>query len=354
MRDKVKDTEEHPTSYGKCEVERLLGEGGMGAVYLGKHKTLGIPVAIKVLPRYLDIKDPEYARRFFREARLAAQMNHPNIVKVIDSGTEGNHHYLVMEYVDGPTCREKVEKEGKLPWREAVDIVRQAAAGLEHAASKGIIHRDVTPDNIMLASDGSARLTDLGLAKEAAADRTGVTRTGASLGTPYYMSPEQINSARDVDFRSDIYSLGAALYHIVCGHVPYSGSTFEVMTKHVREALPSPKKHVPDLPDAFCDVVRKMMAKSPDNRYQSYGELRQDLQNLLDGKDVMAAGFMDESMVTEGVSLASFEEDMLSRAGDKTQISNPPADRTKTMLVVLAIVVVVVAFLVFALLVLKK
>jgi len=341
------EEEERPKRYGKCTVEEKLGEGGMGSVYYGTHGSLDIPVAVKVLPRYLDIKDPEYAHRFFREARLAAKLRHPNIVRVIDSGTEGNHHYLVMEYIDGKTCREKVEEEDKLDWEEAVEIIKQVADALGYAAESGVIHRDVTPDNIMIDSHGQARITDLGLAKEAAADRTGVTRTGASLGTPYYMSPEQINSARDVDYRSDIYSLGVTLYHLVCGQVPYTGSTFEVMTKHVREPLPSPQEHVPELPDQFGDVIRKMTAKDPDRRYQSYENLTKDLDGLLKGEEVSAAGFTDESMVTQpkgSVSQGSGE----GRAAEKTQIQQPggvpqPQQNRTAIYVAVAIVVVVIA-----------
>jgi len=344
------------TRYGKCIIEEKIGEGGMGAVYRGRHETLDIPVAVKVLPRYLDIKDPEYAHRFFREARIAARLRHPNIVQVIDSGTEGNHHYLVMEYIDGQTCKEKVETEGRLPWQEAVRIVRQAADALGYAAKEGIIHRDVTPDNIMLDKDGRARITDLGLAKEAAADRTGVTRTGATLGTPYYMSPEQINSARDVDFRSDIYSLGITLYHLVCGVVPYVGSTFEVMTKHVREPLPSPKQHVKDLPDAFCDVVRKMTAKRPEHRYDSYEALIEDLDRLLRGEEVSAAGFRDESMVIDHgaapwVSSQGSEADAESRALAKTQVQNPPR-RKNSALFYITVSLVALAVIVTALVIL--
>jgi len=344
MQQMEEDVEARPASYGKCDVIKKIGEGGMGAVYLAKHKTLDMLVAVKVLPRYLDIKDPEYARRFFREARLAAQLRHPNIVRVIDSGSEGNHHYLVMEYVDGPTCRQKVEAGGRFKWQEAVHIVKQAAEGLSHAAQKGIIHRDVTPDNIMIDSDGTARITDLGLAKEASADSTGVTRTGASLGTPYYMSPEQINSARDVDFRSDIYSLGATMYHLVCGHVPYTGSTFEVMTKHVREPLPDPKKHVPDLPDAFTDVVSKMMAKSPQNRYQSYEQLVEDLDSLLQGAPVAAVGFKDESMITREPPAIS-QQDLAGRAAERTQLGAAPRRQSNKVAVVAAGAVLAAAIL---------
>ena len=267
------------------------------------------------------------------------------MVQVHECGADEGYYYLIMDYVEGPTCRELVERDGKLDWKEAVRITRQVAQGLEYASSKGIIHRDVTPGNIIIDSDGTARITDLGLAKETSADATGLTRSGASLGTPYYMSPEQINSARDVDFRTDIYSLGATLYHMICGKVPYTGTTFEVMTKQVREPLPSPKIHVPDLPDALCDVIRKMMAKSPDARYDDYQALAKDLDKLLQGELVSAAGFKDQSMVTAQVpgSLA------VDRSLDKTQIANPPARRSNMPLVIAIVIGAIIAVAVLAL-----
>jgi serine/threonine-protein kinase len=253
-----------------------------------------------------------------------------------------------MDYVEGPTCRELVEERGRLDWKEAVEIARQVAHGLQYAASKGVIHRDVTPGNIIIDADGTTRITDLGLAKETAADATGLTRSGASLGTPYYMSPEQINSARDVDFRTDIYSLGATLYHMVCGTVPYTGTTFEVMTKQVREPLPSPKTHVPDLPDALCDVLRKMMAKARSDRYDTYEDLIDDLEKLAAGEPVSASGFTDQSMVTAQVS--SGANAPMDRALEKTQISNPPREVGRSPLlwvalglgVLIALIVIIV------------
>ncbi len=326
-----------PDVLGSCRIEKKIGEGGMGSVYLGTHRTLGTSVAIKVLPKHIDLKDPEYSQRFSREARIAARLRHPNLVQVHDFGTEGGYYYLVMDYVEGPTCSQEVEQKGRLEWRRAVDIARQVADGLEYAASKGIIHRDVTPGNIILEPSGVAYITDLGLAKETTADATGLTRSGASLGTPYYMSPEQINSARDVDFRADIYSLGATLYHMVCGTVPYTGTTFEVMTKQVREPLPPPKDHVPDLPDEICDVIRKMMAKAPDARYASYDDLRQDLTSLLEGTPVSAAGFTDQSMVTPSMGIGASQ--MLDIAGAQTQLANPPAAHKKSTGLLIAVIV---------------
>ncbi len=337
-----------PDRFGKCVIERKLGEGGMGAVYLARHETLGLPVAVKILPPDLAGGDPKFASRFVREARLAGQLRHPNIVSVLDAGIQDGHHYLVMEYIEGPTCREKVEKEGKLPWSEAVHIVRQAADGLGYAARKGIIHRDVTSDNIMLDSDGAARVTDMGLARDVASGGEGVTQTGTSLGTPYYMSPEQINNAKDVDFRSDIYSLGITFYHLVCGCVPYTGTTFEIMSKHVHAPLPSPKKHTPDLPDGVCDVIRMMTAKKPDDRYQTYEELCEDLDRLFRNERVSVAGFRDRSTAGAdgGVETPPAErpgEGVAERSLQNTIIVGPRAARRRIVLYVIAAAAALVA-----------
>ncbi len=330
-------------SIGQCEIEEKIGEGGMGSVYRGRHKSLDIPRAIKVLPKHIDLKDPEYSQRFFREARIAARLRHPNIVQVHECGAEEGYYYLIMDYVDGPTCRELVEEKGRLDWQEAVKITCQIAEGLRHAANNGVIHRDVTPGNIIIDSDGTAKITDLGLAKETATDTTGLTRSGASLGTPYYMSPEQINSARDVDFRTDIYSLGATLYHMVCGTVPYTGTTFEVMTKQVREPLPSPKEHVPDLPDGLCDVLRKMMAKSVDDRYSDYDALIEDLERLQQGEPVSARGFRDQSMVDVQQIAQTAAQQPTDKSLEETRITQPPARAHKRLVVTLIAVGTVVA-----------
>ncbi len=336
--------DDSPKAYGKFIIQRKISEGGMGKVYLAHHETLGMPAAVKVLPPYLTLKDRTFALRFAREARLAAQLRHPNIVRVLDSGREGDYHYLVMEYLDGPTCKQKVETEGKLPWREAVGIVRQVADGLGHAAKKGIIHRDVNPANIIIDSDGIPRITDLGLAREVSGDpkKVSLTQTGTSLGTPYYMSPEQIMDAKSVDLRSDVYSLGITLYHLVSGRVPYTGTAFEVMAKHVQTALPPPKDYAPDLPDALCDVIKKMAAKKPGRRYQDYDLLLADLDRLLKDEPVSAAGFQDESVVSEAEPNAQPPDtrpmgDVAARSAQETLIIQARRGRSKAVLYAVAV-----------------
>jgi len=280
---------------GNYELKRAIGQGGGSVVYLAEDKHTHQNVAVKLLPAVAAL-NAEYTRRFLNEARLATQLDHPNIVHVYDYGRDNGHFYLVMQYVDGPTVKARIVREGRLPWRDAIDIVIQVAEGLAAGAREGIIHRDVKPENILLDSSGMAHIADLGLAKEEGVNEPLPSDT--SLGTPDYMSPEQVNNSETVDFRTDIYALGATLFHMLCGKAPYTGrSAYEVMVKHIAALLPSPKKYAPDLPHEVADVMRKMMARDADDRYQSYDDLIADLKALLAGARVKALEFHEESML---------------------------------------------------------
>jgi serine/threonine-protein kinase len=282
--------------FGPYVLKRVLGHGDMGTVHLAEDAEHVRQVAVKILPGTL-AANGEYTRRFLTEARIATQLHHPNIVAVYDYGREQGHYYLAMEYAEGESCSARIATRGRLPWREAVDIALQVARGLKAAAAQGIIHRDIKPENLLMDSDGRVRIADLGLAKEV--DVVEPLPSDTSLGTPDYMSPEQVNNSETVDFRTDIYALGASMFHMVCGKAPYTGrSAYEVMVKHVSAPLPSPHKYVPDLPAPVCDVMRKMMARDPEDRYQSYDELIADLEALLAGGPVAASAFSDESMLS--------------------------------------------------------
>jgi serine/threonine-protein kinase len=229
-----------------------------------------------------------------------------------------------MDYVEGPTCSEEVQRLGSLDWRKAVEIAGQVAEGLEFAASKGVIHRDVTPGNIIIDSDGTARITDLGLAKETTADATGLTRSGASLGTPYYMSPEQINSARDVDYRTDIYSLGATLYHLVTGRVPFEAPTpAAVMHKHLKEPLIPPDHLNTKLSAGIGEVVEVMMAKDRNRRYASTTDLLLDLEAIAKGESPLQARKRIDSGLLSGLTQDARE--------DTAQLPPEPAPRGDNM-----------------------
>lgn len=272
-------------TFGKCRIEEELGRGAASVVYRGYHESFQIPVAVKVVPKKEVERGGENSSwRIMREARIAAQLTHPHIVRIYDCGETGEKFYLAMEYIEGETCRSKLDREGPFPWRLAVELVLQVIDGLRHALRKNIIHRDIKPENIMLDTEGQARIADLGLAKEWMPGRASGTVQGEVLGTPYYMSPEQVRTPGEVDFRSDVYAIGATLYHFVTGSPPFEGdSPFQVMTKQVSMPSPSPKERNPDLPDPLCRIIMRMMAKAPEDRYQSYGKLKRDLVRLLSG-----------------------------------------------------------------------
>ena len=288
-------SENTTSQLGKYELKRAIGQGGGSVVYLAEDRATHQPFAVKLLPA-VSALNAEYTRRFLNEARLATQLDHPNIVHVYGYGRDNGHFYLVMQYVDGPSVKARIVKQGRMPWKDAVRVALQVAEGLAAGAREGIIHRDVKPENILLDSSGMAHIADLGLAKEMGVNEPLPSDT--SLGTPDYMSPEQVNNSEAVDFRTDIYALGASLFHMVCGKAPYTGrSAYEVMVKHITAELPSPTRYAPDLPHEVADVMRKMMARDPNDRYQTYGELIADLEALLSGGEVKAEQFSEDSML---------------------------------------------------------
>jgi eukaryotic-like serine/threonine-protein kinase len=217
-----------------------LGSGAMAVVYKARQLNLDRLVAIKVLPKEFT-QNPDYVERFYKEGRAAAKLNHANIVGAIDVGEAGGYHYFVMEYVEGHTLYDELAKGKVFSEEEALRIIIQIANALAHAHEKGLIHRDVKPKNIMITPEGVAKLADMGLARVAADAQAAQAEVGRAFGTPYYISPEQIRGELNIDFRADIYGLGATLYHLVTGKVPFEGPTpAAVMHKHLKEPLVPP------------------------------------------------------------------------------------------------------------------
>ena len=256
---------------GTYRILEPIGQGGMGVVFLGEHTTLKRRVAIKVLPAE-KAKDKLSLERFYREARAAAALSHPNIVGLYDVSQGGGVHFLAMEYVEGTDLQALMAKTGPLHYAQAASYVAQAAAGLQHAHGKGIVHRDIKPANLILAKDGVIKLLDLGLARSLSNEAdalTGLLGDGEVAGTADYIAPEQA-LGQPADERADIYSLGATLYALVAGHPPFTGSTTQKLMQHQLKEPPSlTKKLAGRVPPALAEVVVKMMSKRPADRYQT-------------------------------------------------------------------------------------
>jgi serine/threonine-protein kinase len=265
------------------EIMSLLGRGGMGAVYKARQKSLDRVVALKVLPPRA-AKDESFIRKFISEARTVAKLNHENIIAGIDVGEAKGTYYFAMEHVEGESLAHLIEADGPLEEHRALEIAVQIARALEHAHKHGLVHRDVKPQNILLAKNDVAKLCDLGLAKQMGQDDKGEP-TGVPLGTPHYLSPEQARGEADVDIRSDIYSLGASLYHMLTGTPPFDGdSPMVLMTKHLTEDPIPPKRRNPEVSKAASDLVLQMMSKAKEDRQQSPTDVLEDLQRVLAGK----------------------------------------------------------------------
>jgi len=266
-----------------------LGAGAMAIVYKGVQLSLNRTVAIKVLPKRFS-ENPEYVERFYKEGQAAGKLNHNNIVQAIDVGEAGGYHYFVMEYVEGKTIYNDLAKGSVFPEEDALDIITQVAHALNHAHACGLIHRDVKPKNIMINAAGVVKLADMGLARETTDIETAKSEKGKAYGTPYYIAPEQIRGEMDIDGRADIYGLGATLYHMVTGRVPFMAEDpSDVMRKHLREKLIPPDHINTKLSSGISEVIEIMMAKRKEDRYNDVPELLADLEAIQSGQPPLRA-----------------------------------------------------------------
>jgi len=263
---------------GRYELIEKIGEGGMAVVYKAKDRLLNRYVAIKILrPEFT--QDEQFLDSFKRESQAAAGLQHPNIVSIYDVGRTGNINFIVMELVDGRPLSDFIKEKGHLDYKTTIDIAKQMASALSIAHKHQIIHRDVKPHNIMITSDGVAKLTDFGIAR-AVSNATMVADTSKIIGSVHYFSPEQARGAY-VDERSDIYSLGIVMFEMLTGRVPFDGETpVEVALKHINEDVPSPAKLVPGIPPALDKVVLKATDKYQTERYKSADEMLEALKNV--------------------------------------------------------------------------
>jgi hypothetical protein len=260
---------DHP----RYRVLRRLGAGGMGVVYQAEHRLMERSVALKVISKQLTAS-PGAVERFRREVRAVARLSHPNLVQAHDAEQEGDLHFLVMEFVEGENLACLVERNGALPIARACDCVRQAAQGLAHALTLGLVHRDVKPQNLIVTPGGQVKLLDFGLARIAEERGGGLTELGQGMGTPDYVAPEQIRDAHAADARSDVYSLGCTLYFLLTGWPPFlGGGSAQKMAAHLEKQPAALKGLRPELPAELVQVVERMMAKEPALRYQTPGDV---------------------------------------------------------------------------------
>lgn len=314
---------------GGVALYQKLGQGGMGAVYKGRHVRLDIDVALKVMvppagisPERADI----YVQRFIREARTAAKIDHPNLIRVTDVNAENGVYFLVMQFVDGESAAERLKRKGPLPEAEAVQIVLGAAEGLARAHQTGIVHRDVKPDNIMIDREGGVKVADLGLAKAFQQDDDGgqsmLTQTQHALGTPSYMPPEQFISARSVGPPGDVWALGITLFELLTGQLPWTGSSvFVVGQKITDEPLPELKALRPELSDTVCALIERATQKDSGKRFADCGQMATTLRN------------QQQSAAQPVVSLDDFSAEDLPRGAP--QVSPPPENKLSSILVIL-------------------
>jgi serine/threonine-protein kinase len=347
---------------GRYQIVRHLARGGMAEVYLARDLLLDRPVALKVLfPEFAS--DRSFVERFRREARAAANLNHPNIVSIYDWGEEDGTYFIVMEYVDGLTLRDVIRRQGPLLANRAAEIGADIAAALHFAHVNGVIHRDVKPGNVLITTT-QVKVTDFGIAR-AGDPAESLTQAGAVMGTATYFSPEQAQG-HVVDPRTDVYSLGVVLYEMVAARPPFTGDNpVSIAYQHVREEPVPPSGHNPDVPPVFDAIVARAMAKNRANRYSSAEDLRADLVRFNRGHAVEAqpvaplaaaaaavapTGVMARGAPAEATQIQRpVEGTRIVGPGDMVAVDERPRARTSTYIVILAVLLAMLGGLLFLL-----
>jgi eukaryotic-like serine/threonine-protein kinase len=278
------------TVFGTYRLGRLIGQGGMGKVYEAVHETMGRSIAIKVVSTKFT-EDKNNTVRFYQEIRALAKLNHPNIVIIFDAGRVNRRHYFAMELLSGLSLKAFVDSKTFLEEKEALQIVRATAKALGHAHARNVVHRDVKPENIIFDANKVPKLTDFGLVMHYDTDHLTLTQEGMMVGSFHYASPEQVDGLRDIDGRSDIYSLGATLYYALTGHTVYTGgSPQELLAKHLKGRYTTPRKYNPRISGKTVRLLRKMLTVNRDKRFQSMEEVVAAIERpSLSNKIIIAA-----------------------------------------------------------------
>ena len=289
LRNLIRESKDVSSQIPGYKILGKLGSGAMAVVYRAKQISLDRTVAVKVLPKKF-VQKADYVERFYKEGRLAAKMNHNNIVQAIDVGEVGGLYYFVMEYVEGKTLHDDLSKGKIFNEEEAIDLILQLVSALGHAHALGLVHRDVKPKNIMINTEGLVKLADMGLARETSDVKAAESEKGKAFGTPYYIAPEQIRGLTDIDGRADIYALGATLFHMVTGRVPFEASApSDVMKKHLKDPLTPPDHINTALTAGISEVIEVMMAKNRSERYKNMEEVMGDLKAVRNGQPPLLA-----------------------------------------------------------------
>lgn len=321
----------HPERIGPYVIDKKIGSGGMGAVYLGRHETTGDVVAVKVLPASL-AREEGFVQRFNREIEAMQKVSSPYIVKLFESGVDGETYYYSMEYVDGETLTACLRRDRKIEWPQAVEIALQICLALKAAHDAGVIHRDLKPSNLLLATDGTCKLTDFGVAQVFATNR--LTVTGGVIGTAEYMSPEQAQGHRATK-RSDLYSLGAVLYVMLTGRPPFTGTTtVEILQKHRYGQFDRVARYVPDIPRWLDELVSQLLEKAPEKRPPDALVLSRQLREALRrsseqdvGETLVSVAGMDEgetqSLAADGGFGPTFMRDMVRAEIEQATAQTP-------------------------------
>jgi len=319
-----------PTQLGEFTILEKIGQGAMGAVYKAHQSSLGRVVALKLLPAHY-AGDGDFVARFKREASAAAALNHPNIVQIYAAGQDDGAHYFAMEYVEGESLGARLERKGRIDARQVLAVAHYVAQALDYAWKKAaVVHRDIKPDNIFLSREGTVKLGDLGLAKMLESEGAGLTQTGTTMGTPYYVSPEQAVGNKEIDFRADIYSLGCTIFHAVSGQTPYRGdSAMSVMIQHITQPAPKIQAAWPECPPALVGLLDRMLRKKPEERHESYEVLMQQLLwvgERLDPPSASAVAAMSMVVPTPSAPEASEASALRSaKAASARAAKAPPA-----------------------------
>ncbi len=325
-------------SLGKYQISGRLGAGGMGAVFLATDIELRRPVALKVLPKDR-AENPTLVKRFRAEAQAVAQLRHNNIVAIYEAGEIQGYPYLALELVEGQDLQSIIEKRGPMPPKRSLKIIRQVTEALAHAAERNIVHRDIKPSNLLVQVDGTCKITDFGLARtvDDTLD-TSITRAGTTVGTVDYISPEQAVDSKAADIRSDIYSLGCTWYHMLTGQPPYpDGSMQNKLHGHISSPIPNPRSLNPNVPEAYVAVLHQMMAKRPQDRYQTPADLLDDLDRVAGAVNQINAELFDEpvsgaesdaTLASEDAPPGTGQESSPARRQSRSP-DDPPAKRGK-------------------------